>query len=92
MMAIYSHFRFVAHSDNSVLTTNNFLASFRDAYILEGEWVIELSIVAQVQHDTISTTLESDQMWRWLNFWLFKTPIESYPDDIVAQNGKHVME
>lgn len=82
----------MALSDNSVLTTNKFLTSFKGAYALEGEQTVLLSVTGGLHYDAMSGQAPPEFLCRWLNSWLLRSPIEKFPDDIVSQSGKQIFE
>ena len=89
-------------ADNSVLTAHQYMQENVADYTLEGEAVVQLKPAQKaIQHtqaeiETRSPLISSSQQASWLLKWLncvgLRVPIDHFPQDLIAQNGKPFFE
>lgn len=78
--------------DNSVLSTNTYLSGNKTSYSLEGDSMVQLKLTSSITEMPNGAHPQTDFLCRWLNYFLFRTPIDNFPEDMVIQSGKPVFE
>ena len=53
---------------------------------------MRLKVTSQLGEADSGKPPATDFLCRWLNYFLFRTPVDHFPEDLVLQNGKPVFE